>query len=35
MDLSELQQQKTGSVCHVLAVPYPGRGHVNPHDELV
>lgn len=30
MDLSELQQQKTGSVCHVLAVPYPGRGHVNP-----
>lgn len=30
MELSELEQQKTRSLCHVLAVPYPGRGHVNP-----
>ncbi|KAI3844654.1 hypothetical protein MKX03_026756 [Papaver bracteatum] len=21
---------RTGSVCHVVAMPYPGRGHVNP-----
>ncbi|KAL5580640.1 hypothetical protein UlMin_013082 [Ulmus minor] len=30
MDSPKLFHPQNAAVCHVLAVPYPGRGHVNP-----